>query len=220
MVADGGGLGHFATTLYLFSELMRFAFQKLLTEEWGREWRYKFAQFDESPIAAASIGQVHQATLHDGSRVAVKIQFPGIAQSINADIGYLKSLLTMSFILPRGLFLENSLKVLSQELHEECDYLREAHACEHFKWLLRDDSAFAVPLVHRDMTTRRVLTMDLMRGVSLRSLKDASQSLRDHVSSSGCNQFTLMMVALADRQSCRQVVPQGNVSISVYADRS
>lgn len=133
-------------------------------------------------MAAASIGQVHRATLHDGSPVAVKIQFPGIAQSIDADIGYLKTLLTMSFILPRGLFLENSLKILSQELHEECDYLREANACEHFRLLLNEDPAFAVPLVHKHVTTRRVLTMDYMPGVPLRSLKDASQSLKDHVS--------------------------------------
>jgi aarF domain-containing kinase len=128
---------------------------------------------------------VHRATLNDGTQVAVKIQFPGIAKSIDADIGYLKTLLSISFALPPGLFLENSLRVLSRELHEECDYLREADACIRFKTLLQGDSAFAVPTVHEHLSTRRVLTMDFMYGTPLKSLRNASQSVRDYVSELG-----------------------------------
>lgn len=157
--------------------------QTILKEELGPSWRQSFSSFEETPVAAASIGQVHRATLPDGSQVAVKIQFPGIAQSIDSDIGYLKSLLTISFMLPPGLFLDNSLRVLSRELHEECDYGREAGACTQFQQLLRSDPSFSVPSIKAVLSTQRILTMDYMQGTPLKALQSASQAIRDHVSS-------------------------------------
>lgn len=134
-------------------------------------------------MAAASIGQVHRATLHDGTQVAVKIQFPGIAKSITADVGYIKSLLTVSSLLPRGLFLDKSIGVLSRELQEECDYTREASACRRFYSLLNGvDSPFTVPRVIDSLSTDRILTLEYMHGKPLSQMRQASQSLRDHVS--------------------------------------
>lgn len=135
-------------------------------------------------MAAASIGQVHRATLHDGRKVAVKIQFPGIAKSIESDISYLKALLTMSALLPRGLFLDNSLRILSRELKEECDYIREGDACTQFGQLLQGDKDYRVPAVVESLTTERVLTLEYMDGKPLAHMRNADQKLRDHVSRS------------------------------------
>lgn len=154
----------------------------MLVQAFGDRWQDRYSDFQRTPIAAASIGQVHRAVLHDGTQVAVKIQFPGIAKSITADIGYIKALLTMSSLLPKGLFLDNSMRILSRELQEECDYIREAQACKRFYALLGgDESPFSVPKVIESLSTDRILTLQYMSGKPLTQLRQASQALRDHV---------------------------------------
>lgn len=155
--------------------------QQVLVSELGPDWRQHFAEFDERPIAAASIGQVHRAVLQSGEEVAVKIQFPGISKSIDADLGYLRTLLSLSAFLPKGLFLENSLRVLSREMHDECDYRKEAEACQRFGELLKDDPHLRVPKVFPGVCTQRVLTLEMMKGTSLAKSRSLSQKLRDHV---------------------------------------
>ena len=92
--------------------------------ELGPGWRDLFFEFNEVPIAAASIGQVHRAVLNNPERtvVALKIQYPGVADSIESDLNNLKTLITMANVLPRGLFLENIIKVAGRELSEECKH--------------------------------------------------------------------------------------------------
>jgi aarF domain-containing kinase len=93
--------------------------QQVLCTSLGETWADKFTSFDRIPFAAASIGQVHQAVLapsqspsgEDGKRVAVKIQFPNIANSIASDLGYVKMVLTAGSLLPRGLFLDRTIQV-------------------------------------------------------------------------------------------------------------
>ncbi len=87
----------------------------------GASWREKFLEFDEIPIAAASIGQVHRAVLLDGTVVAMKIQYPGVANSIDSDLANLKRLITMTSLLPKGLYVEQIIKVASKELSLECE---------------------------------------------------------------------------------------------------
>lgn len=67
-----------------------------MVDAWGAKWRDRVAQFDPQPLAAASIGQVHRAVTHDGMEVAVKVQFPGVAGSIDSDLANLGRLLTLS----------------------------------------------------------------------------------------------------------------------------
>ena len=88
-----------------------------MADNFGAGWREKFAEFGDTPIASASIGQVHAATLHDGTKVAVKIQFPGVADSIDADVNNLTRLFTLN-ILPSGLYVDNILRELRRELKE------------------------------------------------------------------------------------------------------
>ncbi|CCK70909.1 protein kinase COQ8 KNAG_0F02440 [Huiozyma naganishii CBS 8797] len=143
---------------------------RVLKRELGEDWRDKFQTFDEVPIAAASIGQVHSAVLADGTKVVVKIQYPGVKDSIDSDLNNLLLLLTASSLLPRGLFLDKTIANARKELRWECDYLREAKALQKFEKLLKDDPVFTVPHVFEDYTTPNVLTMSMMEGDEIMKL--------------------------------------------------
>ncbi|XP_029475960.1 atypical kinase COQ8B, mitochondrial isoform X2 [Rhinatrema bivittatum] len=154
---------------------------EVLVEELGPEWQSKLASFESRPFAAASIGQVHLGVLNDGTEVAMKIQYPGISESINSDIDNLLSLLKMNLVFPEGLFPDNSIQVLRRELEWECDYTREAECARRFRRLLPDDPFFYVPKVIDDLTTRRVLTMELVSGVPLDHCVGLPQDIRNEV---------------------------------------
>ena len=100
--------------------------QRAMRDELGAEWRQSWAHFDEKPFAAASIGQVHAGQLHDGTHTVTKVQYPGVAGSIDSDIRNLTMLLKMAAALPPGLFLEHAIEILREELEEECDFKLEA----------------------------------------------------------------------------------------------
>ena len=168
--------------------------ERVMAEELGEHWRAHFASFDERPFAAASIGQVHSAVMADpypaqpemaGRRVAVKVQFPGIRDSIASDLSYVKWLLTASALLPKGLFLENSVQQLQQELQDECDYTREADMCrrfyEHVAHMEPHGLCFEVPRVVDSVSTTRVLTAEFLRGRPLTQAAHMDQTTRDKI---------------------------------------
>lgn len=136
-------------------------------------------------MASASIGQVHSATLTDGTLVAVKVQFPGVEASISSDLNNLSLLLRGSAILPRGLFLNNTVKVFRGELADECNYEKEAENGRRMRDNLRDEPFYEVPRVIDELSTRKVLTTELMSGRPLSEIKGFSQELRDKVSQGG-----------------------------------
>jgi hypothetical protein len=92
-----------------------------LEAQLGADWQSKFSDFNMVPLAAASIGQVHKAKLLDDTEVAMKIQYPGVAESIVSDLNNLKQLVSMTNLLPPGLFIDNIIKVAKEELAEECE---------------------------------------------------------------------------------------------------
>ncbi|XP_072130604.1 atypical kinase COQ8B, mitochondrial isoform X2 [Mobula birostris] len=156
---------------------------RVLDTELGPNWRDKLAVFEEKPFAAASIGQVHHGELKDGREVAIKIQYPGIAQSIKSDVENLLSVLKMSIPLPEGLFAESAIVVLRRELEWECDYIREATCAKRFRELLKDDSFLYVPAVIDELTTKRVFTAELVSGVPLDKCGDLDQCTRNKICS-------------------------------------
>ncbi|KAJ1072644.1 hypothetical protein K5549_011870 [Capra hircus] len=159
----------------------RWQMLRVLEEELGRDWQAKVASLEEVPFAAASIGQVHQGVLRDGTEVAVKIQYPGVAQSIQSDVQNLLAVLKMSVALPEGLFAEQSLQALQRELAWECDYRREAACAQNFRQLLADDPFFRVPAVIQELCTMRVLGMELAGGVPLDQCQGLSQDIRNQI---------------------------------------
>ncbi|XP_074861408.1 atypical kinase COQ8A, mitochondrial-like [Carettochelys insculpta] len=156
----------------------------VLNSELGPDWRRRLAWFEERPFAAASIGQVHLAQLLDGRNVAMKIQYPGIAQSINSDVRNLISLLSLSNALPEGLFPEHAIEVMSRELALECDYKREAACAMRFQELLQDDPVFYVPSVIGELSTQRVLTTELVPGFPLDQAQGLDQETRNRICAS------------------------------------
>ncbi|KAJ1822876.1 hypothetical protein LPJ56_000507 [Coemansia sp. RSA 2599] len=165
--------------------------EKIMRKELGRQWRERFDAFEDTPFAAASIGQVHEARLNGAAeesrgfgRVAVKVQYPGVASSIDSDLNNMQSLLMMSKLLPRGMYLENTIKVARKELHWECDYRREAEAMARFGRLLADDPAFVVPRLVPELSSGMVLTSEFMDGEHLQKTEGYSQEVRDHIGAS------------------------------------
>ncbi|XP_062378341.1 atypical kinase COQ8A, mitochondrial [Sardina pilchardus] len=154
---------------------------KTLNSDLGPNWRDKVEMFEERPFAAASIGQVHLARMKDGREVAMKIQYPGVAQSINSDVNNLMTVLSMSNALPEGLFPEHLIEVMSRELALECDYVREAKCAKKFKELLKDHPFFDVPEVVDELSSLRVITTELVNGFPLDKAEELPQELRNEI---------------------------------------
>lgn len=155
--------------------------QAVLATSWGPDWRRRFARFEATPIAAASIGQVHRAALHDGRTVAVKVQYPGIAASIDADIDNVATLLRVSGLLPKSLDITPLLVEAKRQLHEEADYLREAEQMRRYGAMLAGEEQFVVPAPVDELTGPSVLTMDFIASRPIDTLAEAPQDVRDRV---------------------------------------
>ncbi|GET93550.1 abc1 protein, putative [Leishmania tarentolae] len=170
-----------------------------LAKEFGNaNWRSDlFDTFDDTPVAAASIGQVHRATLRPGTagtdptkapvEVAVKVQYPGVAQSIDSDVANLKMLMSLG-VLPPGMFVDKILQELRKELSTECRYTLEASKQVRYRDLVAADPAlsnlFYVPKVYEAITTDQVLVSEYVRGVTIDQLgkrPDVPQELRNYI---------------------------------------
>ena len=151
----------------------------VLDSEWGPDWRRRFARFNATPIAAASIGQVHRATLPDGRELAIKVQYPGVRESIDSDVDNVATLLRVSGVLPRELDLAPLLTEAKRQLHEEADYEREAAQMTRFADWLDGHADYVVPRPLPELTTARVLAMDFIDGIPIEAMADAPQEQRD-----------------------------------------
>jgi aarF domain-containing kinase len=155
----------------------------MMASELGPEWKSKFSEFNPIPTAAASIGQVHAATLAaDGMPVAVKVQFPAVAESITSDLNNLSMLLAASSLLPKGLFLDSTLKATKAELEDECDYRREAECARRFRRELDGDERFQTMRIVDELSTGKVLVMERMTGVPIIQAENWPQEVRNEVS--------------------------------------
>jgi predicted unusual protein kinase regulating ubiquinone biosynthesis (AarF/ABC1/UbiB family) len=152
---------------------------QVLDAAWGPGWKERFRRFHFTPLAAASIGQVHEAETKDGQRLAIKIQYPGIARSIDSDLENVAALLRLFRLLPAGLALDPLLEEAKRQLHLEADYLSEAEQMRAYSAALGGQVGLRVPEVIGDLTTATVLAMDLLEGVPIESLATAPRALRD-----------------------------------------
>lgn len=150
--------------------------RRVLGREYGRGWETRFQHFDFEPVAAASIGQVHHAIAADGRELALKIQYPGVAQSIDSDVENVTGLLRLLKLLPANLDVRETVAEAKRQLHQEADYLEEARLLQRYRDLVSDEPRLCVPQVHTDLTTRRVLAMDFVRGTPLEILVEEQTS--------------------------------------------
>jgi predicted unusual protein kinase regulating ubiquinone biosynthesis (AarF/ABC1/UbiB family) len=152
---------------------------QVLAEELGSGWRAKFREFRDAPAAAASIGQVHRAVWHDGTDVAVKIQYPGANDALRADLRQITRLGGVVGSLIPGLDIGPLLDELTDRVTEELDYRMEADAQDGFAFAYDGDEDFAVPkLVYG---TERVLVSEWLDGRPLSDvIATGTQQERDH----------------------------------------
>jgi predicted unusual protein kinase regulating ubiquinone biosynthesis (AarF/ABC1/UbiB family) len=157
--------------------------RRAMGRAFGKGWESRFREFEFEPLAAASIGQVHAAVTADGRDLALKIQYPGVARSIDSDINNLASLLKMTRILPVELDIREVIAEAKRQLKQEADYEREGRNLTRFRELVSDEPGIRVPRHHPDFSTSRVLAMDRMAGRPIEDLRSPEypQSLRDEI---------------------------------------
>lgn len=156
----------------------------MLEANWGDDWQSHFARFSYDPIAAASIGQVHHGITCDGREMAIKIQYPGVKDSIDSDLDNVFGLLRMSGIVPKDLDLTPLLEEAREQLKQEADYLREGRKMDVYRANFKDfryRDRIAIPAYYEDMSSPEILCMEYMQGRAIDSLVYAAQSVRDEM---------------------------------------
>lgn len=154
--------------------------RRVVFDELGAEPEVLFAEWQDEAFAAASLGQVHRARLAGGEWVAVKVQYPGMARAVTSDFRALAAALAPLGVLGDTRGLAKGLAEYRSVIEAETDYMREAAATERAGALLAD-LGVVVPRVHRQLSTRRVLTTALVPGVHLEEYLagDPDQAARD-----------------------------------------
>lgn len=141
-----------------------------LLKELGRPIEEVFLHFDPKPLAAASIGQAHAATLKDGTEVVVKIRRPGVVEQVNEDLEILKELAVAAssrFEFAERYDIPGIVEEFSETLRAELDYIREGHNAERFAENFADEPGLHIPRVYWETTTSRVLTLERIRGTKI-----------------------------------------------------
>lgn len=140
-----------------------------------------FRDFDPEPIAAASIGQVYHAVLRDGSEVAVKVQYPGVAEAIKSDIDNIDVLVSaMSHVMSQGDF-SHFVEDITRRVLEECDYERELANQRDFYYCWLDDDQVFIPKVYEELSRRRVLVTEFVHALEWKEMLGAAPAeLKSH----------------------------------------
>lgn len=162
---------------YMPAEQLR----EVMDEAYGDDWEALFYGFTMKPLAAASIGQVHRAISPDGREIVLKVQYPGVAQSIDSDVDNIASLLRLAGLLPMDFDIAPLLQDAKAQLRDEADYHKEASHLDSFNRLLADDRRFVLPDVLPEFTHRTVLAMTYVSGSSIDVVAELDQAERDRV---------------------------------------
>jgi predicted unusual protein kinase regulating ubiquinone biosynthesis (AarF/ABC1/UbiB family) len=136
--------------------------------ELGKPLDATFSEFEETPLASASLAQVHRAVLRDGRAVAVKVQYPDIEDIVRTDLANMRRACRVyELVDPQPLELLPLLAELTLHLSLELDFEREADSADRVRRLFADDDLVVVPAVHREWSTKRVLVMELVDGIKI-----------------------------------------------------
>jgi predicted unusual protein kinase regulating ubiquinone biosynthesis (AarF/ABC1/UbiB family) len=155
--------------------------KRRMRAELGPDWEARFGSFSREASHAASLGQVHKATLLDGQSVACKLQYPDMSSAVESDVGQLKSLIGLYKSLDKSIDPTEMVGEISDRLREELDYEREARNMALYGHLLREHPEIIAPKPLPDLSTGRLLTMSWLEGSPLLSFKDAPQEQRDRI---------------------------------------
>lgn len=153
--------------------------RRRMKAELGADWQEKFLEFQQDAAAAASLGQVHKATLHDGRKVACKLQYPDMRSAIEADLAQLKLMFGVYETYDKTIKTKFIHEELSERLKEELDYRREARQMQMYRYILKDEASVHVPEIVDDLSTERLLTATWLQGDPILKYKDAPQETRN-----------------------------------------
>lgn len=149
--------------------------------ELGPEWRGRFAHFETEATHAASLGQVHKAQLTGGETIAVKLQYPGMASAVEADLGQLDLLLSLFKRVDGSIDTSEIRGELAARLREELDYTRELRHLLLYRDLLAEDDRVRVPRPYPELSTSRLLSMEWLHGANLLEWKNAAPEVRNRI---------------------------------------
>ena len=172
-------------TLQSNAPAMGWAFvRRRMQGELGPDWQKSFASFGQTAAAAASLGQVHRATLHDGTEVACKLQYPDMPSTMEADLRQVRMAMAVYRRMDNAIQQEDIYTELAERLREELDYLREAAQLKLYRLMLQDVPDVHVPELVPALSTRRLLTMTWLEGRKLtdRLAENPGQEERNHMS--------------------------------------
>lgn len=156
--------------------------KEVLVREYGKDYAARFGSLDLRPMASASIGQVHRATTLEGDALALKIQYPGVAESIDSDVDNLRSLLALTRLAPSGLNLDALTQEVKDELRREVNYARELEQLVAYRAAVADHPGVRIPRAYPELSTSRILALELVPGLPLLTWsKTADQASRDRV---------------------------------------
>jgi ubiquinone biosynthesis protein len=153
--------------------------EQAIRTELGASTAQAFATFDPEPLAAASIGQVHAATLHDGSDVVVKVRRPGTVEEIELDLEILQNMAARAsehWKAAQRYDLNAVVKEFAEALRGELDYLQEAKNAQQFAVNFDDDPGIHIPKVYPEFTTSGVITLERIRGTKINDLADLNRT--------------------------------------------
>lgn len=155
--------------------------RRRMRAELGADWQSKFTEFGKEAAHAASLGQVHRATLPDGREVACKLQYPDMSSAVESDVGQLKLVLGMFKRLDGSVDPTEVVEEITDRLREELDYAREAKHMALYTHILKDKDFVAVPEVVEELCTDRLLTMSWVDGERLDAYESAPQPVRNQI---------------------------------------
>ena len=157
--------------------------RRRMASELGPNWQSKFTSFSQEASAAASLGQVHRATLPDGTLVACKLQYPDMPSTVEADLRQLKLAMAVYHRMDNAIQQDEIYKELRERLREELDYLREAAQMRLYGLMLHDQPGVHVPVPLPAFSTNRLLTMTWLDGRPLmdRLAEDPPQEERNQI---------------------------------------
>ena len=149
--------------------------RNIIKEELKQELETAFSHIDEQPLAAASIAQVHRATLHDGKQIIIKIQRPDIQKVIDVDLEILSDLVKVLKRHSLNTVVSDPVAVIAEfdrSIHRELDFLSEGRNIHRFGQMFADDPTVLVPSFYPDLSSSRVLVMDFVDGIKASNLED------------------------------------------------
>jgi predicted unusual protein kinase regulating ubiquinone biosynthesis (AarF/ABC1/UbiB family) len=155
--------------------------KRRMIAELGPDWQSRFADFEKEPAAAASLGQVHRATLPDGRKLACKLQYPDMESAVEADLSQLDLLFSIHRRMSNVIDTREIKLEISDRIREELDYTREASHARLYADVLAGEPLVRVPGVESSLSTRRLLSLDWLEGEKMLNFTGEDEAVRNRL---------------------------------------